>query len=424
MEQPGYEREGQRLYWSRSITDEHGQERVVTIQASAIHQDHGFVRARLAVMLGPVVLAWDVINVDRNQDRAGLVNEVYPQLNGLSETLPKAHLKHELDLFCAGLWDAKVAGFLPQYMAGSIDPQPPSFLLTPYVIEGGGTIIFAPPGRGKSYVMLLMSVAIDAGLRDLWPVQQRRVLFINLERAEKSVADRLGNVNYVLAQARDRTLLTLNARGKSLVDVWDGARKVIDEEGVGCVMLDSISRAGAGDLNENLAGNSTIDLLNGLCPTWVALGHTPRNDENHVFGSQMFDAGADVCVQLTSQQEAGGPLGIGLQITKSNDVGRHSMQIIALEFSPTGLQRVRPGSTGEFIEVEAGRKQPARTRILEYLMDNGATNATKIAESLGLNRSNVAEMLRKDGAFVETGKVGKGVLYGAKGYETEKDLMF
>lgn len=415
MEQPTYEREGATLSWRRSVTDDIGQERIVTIKAAGVHRERTSVYAKMSILVGPVTLAWDTICIDRNADRTHLLNEAYPHFNGLSTTLPKAHLKHEIDLFCEGLWDASVQVFMPQLMPGSLDPKPPSFLLSPYILEGGGTIIFGPPGRGKSYVMLLMSVSIDAGLQELWPSQHRRVLFINLERGAQSVADRLGNVNKALVQPPDRPLLTLNARGKSLVDVWDGARRAVVDYQVDCVMLDSISRTGAGDLNENVAGNSTIDAMNALCDTWVALGHSPRADESHLYGSQMFDAGADVMVQLLSQQEEGGPLGIGLQITKSNDVGKQAMQMVALEFGPAGLTRVRPAIAAEFPEVAAGRKQSMREKVIEYLLENGSTSASKIAQDLGINRSNTSTLLSKDAAFIEVGKHGASVLYGVQG---------
>jgi hypothetical protein len=59
------------------------------------------------------------------------------------------------------------------------------------------------------------------------------VLFINLERSAASVADRLGNVNRGARAAPDtRPMLTLNARGRSLMDVAGSARKAIEQHGV------------------------------------------------------------------------------------------------------------------------------------------------------------------------------------------------
>jgi hypothetical protein len=121
-------------------------------------------------------------------------------------------------------------------------------------------------------------------------------------------------------------------------------------------------------------------------------------------------------VKLTSQQEEMGPLGIGLEITKSNDVGKHSMQIMALEFGPAGLVGARKALHGEFPDVEAGRSQSMRSRVFEYLSDNGAASATTIADALDVNRANVSSLLKKDGErFVVVRKEGQSVLYGVKG---------
>jgi hypothetical protein len=69
-----------------------------------------------------------------------------------------------------------------------------------------------------------------------------------------------------------------------------------------------------GDLTENGAGNKIVDALNGMAETWLAIGHTPRASAEHVYGTVHFDAGADLMVKLTSEQDEDGPLGISLEM--------------------------------------------------------------------------------------------------------------
>jgi hypothetical protein len=347
-----YTRERDALLKRRDVDMGHA----LSFRAEQIRGERTGTHARVTLSCNDAILAWSNFNIERDEDRLRLANSAFKHLNGLSAAYPAINLKADLDQFCAGLWDAHVAGTMPAPMSGSAVSIPPRFLLYPFVLQEGGTIIFAPPGRGKSYTLMLMAVCMDAGLEKLWhPVKETKVLFVNLERGARSVADRLGNINQALGLSRTRPLHTLNARGKSLADVAAAAERYIDQHQIGCVFVDSISRAGAGDLNANENVNRIIDVLNRMCPSWVGLAHTPRSDESHLYGGVHFEAGADVVVRLLSEQDEDGPLGIGLDITKQNDVGRVPMWTAALEFSDSGLSLVRRARPGEFTEVEAGK---------------------------------------------------------------------
>ena len=144
----------------------------------------------------------------------------------------KEDLRADLDLFCLGLWDYRIASFMPELLEGDDEPKPLKFLLRPFIIEGGGTILFAPPGRGKSYSALLWATMIHNGINLLWTVIQSPTLFINLERSKQSVRRRVATVNKVLGLPAEHPLLILNARGKSLLDVMPICRKTITQYGI------------------------------------------------------------------------------------------------------------------------------------------------------------------------------------------------
>jgi hypothetical protein len=401
-----YDRDGEALVHDHTVG-----EGVFRIRAEAIHQERTGVHARLAILYQGVALSWSTFNIERDEDRVRLANSAHKHLNGQAKDYPVAYLKQDLDDFCYGLWDATLGDLAPRLMEGSLAPRPTSFVLRPYIVEGGGTIIFAHPGRGKSYTTLLMAVSIDAGVQTLWPVQQGRVLWINLERGQRGVEDRLGNVNAALGLPRNRPLLTLNARGRSLADVLPAARKAVREQHIGVVLLDSISRAGLGDLTENNPVNKIMDAMNGLAESWFGVAHAPRASDEHLYGSIHFEAGADVVVRLLSQQEDGGPLGVGLEITKENDVGKQPQHILALEFGEYGLAGVRRARLGEFPDVETGKKMTLRDEVRTYLLDVGKASATAISDALDRNRSNVAALLSHDPSFVALEKQGRDQLY-------------
>jgi hypothetical protein len=57
------------------------------------------------------------------------------------------------------------------------------------------------------------------------------------------------------------------------------------------VFFDSISRAGAGDLNENQPANQVMDMLSALAPTWLAVAHMTEQEggKSKVFGCHSAD---------------------------------------------------------------------------------------------------------------------------------------
>ena len=410
-ESVAYQSENEVIWWEKLVGNQ-----ILRLQAEKISEERTGIHARVTILMD-TPLSWSYLNIERREDRSSLATAAHSSIpDGIGKEYGKDDLRRDLDLFCAGLWEYKMSLQVPELMAGDETCLPLSFLLRPYLLEGGGTILYAPPGRGKSFTALLWAVSVDAGCGKFWPVKQTPMLFINLERSRESVRRRLSAVNRVLGLPATRPLLTLNARGKSLADVSATCRKTIRERGVGFVVLDSISRAGVGDLTENLSGNRVIDALSGLCSSWLALGHTPRQSEQHLYGSVMQDAGADICVQLSSQTTDEGTLGVGWELTKQNDTGKRGQEIVAFEFNDNGLQDCRKAKPFEFPEIEGKAPQSMEHAITDFILEQEGADATatQIAEATGFNRSNVSHFLNESGKFVETRKIKTSVYYGVK----------
>jgi DNA-binding CsgD family transcriptional regulator len=395
-------------------------DRQLVFQATNMRAERTGFHAKIDISYSGKSIGHDTFNVERNEDRVRLANSTYKQMTmaGKQEfaDYPAPFLKDDLDTFCSGLQDAYVEGLLPGLMRGSDERREPQFVLKPYLIKDGGTIIFAPPGQGKSYVLWLMAVCIDAGLSDLWPVQQTRVLVVNLERSQSSVEDRLGNINQVLHLPRGRELHVLNARGRTLEQMRSPIARYVKQEGIGALLLDSLSRAGKGSLVDDDVVNAYCDIMNGFGIAWMALAHSPRADTSHVFGSQMFDAAADLLVKLESYSRPNGAMGISLDVTKRNDIGPQPQWVGALSFDAAGLVSIRRARKGEFRALEASEssQQPMDERVVKHLASHGGRSATQIAESLGLSRQNVSTLLAADERFAVVERRGQSVLYGLR----------
>jgi len=408
-----YEWDGDALLYLKEIS-----EYKLMLKGSVIRQERTGVHARLNIMINGTTLAWTNCNIERSEERVKLTNAAFAQFGeSLATAYPKEYLRHDLDTFCIGLWDEYSTRYLPELMDGDADMMPLQFLLEPYVLVGGGTILFAPPGRGKSLTGLLWFVSIDAGISKFWDVGMAPGLYINLERSRQSMRRRLAAVNRALGLPANRKILMLNARGRSLSEVYPSCQKAIAEHQVCFIVLDSMSRSGYGDLTENKPGNALIDSLSGLCDTWLALGHTPRQDETHIFGSLMFDAGADITIKLLSESKEDGRLGVGWQITKANDLRRYPVKIYAFEFDDdSGLKAVRPAETFEFPKITANQEVSVEEQMIDYILeqDSADATATELADALKKQRTYIARLLRSSRLFVKTRTEKRSQYYGVK----------
>ena len=389
-----------------------------SIVASAVRMTATGVHAFVGIANG-TPLADDTFNVSRDPDRVRLVNSAWDQLNGPQKiALPKKDLKLWLDAFCRHLWETWIKRIAVEDMAGDLTVKPAEFILVPYVIRGGGTILFAPPGSGKSYLAMFLAATIDAGpeVREpLWEVKLRkRMLYVNLERSRDSMRGRLARVNQCLGLPATRSMKYINARGRSLADVADALVRDVNLHKIDGVVVDSISRSGLGSLKEDESANRFIDVVNGLGVCWLAVGHTTRDDATHLFGSQMFDAGADLMVKVTSHQSPGQDLGLSLEVVKGNDTGKFEPEYVGLAFDGADLKRVYRGQREDFPVLASMRKPSMEQAIHDHLSTVGASTAPQLALATGFNRSNISTFLKADPTLVRVATTKAGVFYGLK----------
>lgn len=357
---------------------------------------------KVAICVNNSPIAWDTFNLGRDPERVRLANSAYKQLKTnemVAKLYPSEYMKRDLDRFCWESPSKAIEADAAELIAGTPD-LPIEFLAHPHLVAEGGTVMFAPGGRGKSYTALLLAICLDGGVSDFWQIEQpRKTLYLNLERGAKSIARRIGFVNLALQFSPERPLLARNARGRSLSEIQDSLAKDIERHEVECVFVDSISRSGFGDLNENSPINKMADMLNRVAKSWFAIAHTPRQDQTHAFGSVMLENAADIMLMMRSQHRDERTLGVTLDVTKENDIGPQKKMVLEYRFDAMGLTSVAKGNIQNYPELLEATKPTLADEIASYLYDAGDAPTEAIAEEFKKSRSYISQILNADPRF-------------------------
>jgi len=396
---------------------EFGVEHTVKLIASDIRRERTGVHAELNIVIDQNLTAYSTFNISRDEDRTRLSNSAHRHLrNGMDKDYPVELLKHDLDLFCKFLPQVWEEDRFPieRYDPAEV-PPPLVYLLRPYIIEGAGTILFAPPGAGKSYCCMAMAISIAGNVRTLWEVEQRPLLYLNLERSGVSMRRRFKWVCECLGIGNQHQMEFLHARGQPFKSLSRRVDKWMIEHPGGVCIADSISRAGMGSLVQDDTANSIVDWLNGHFGTWLAIGHTTRASDEHTYGSIHFDAGEDVGIKLesetTRQAEGASTVGICLTITKANDIDTGQSSYLALEFREDRLKSIRKAVSKEFPCLVEKKLESIADRLIRYLLERGSATATQAAKDTGLPRDRITKLFTGSDLFVLLNRKGKEVYY-------------
>jgi KaiC/GvpD/RAD55 family RecA-like ATPase len=317
--------------------------------AEDIHRDRwGKQRAKVVIAQNGRALDSDDLDFNDRATRNTLINSAVKQTDpALSPEAGKQAQQVMLN-FCDGLWDEHQSLSVATIMHGDAEDSLPDMLIPGLIVKGGGHLLFAPPGAGKSWVAYMMQQALSHGLREPFDVPRPiSTLLTNLERSEESVTRRYGRVNMALGLDRDAGFHVINNRGGTLADTLDAMRQSVKENGHEVVILDSLSRSGASLINDQEA-NATMDALNGLGVTWIAVAHSPYGDNSNTFGSRMFQAACDVEIRLDSQTVKRHLKAVRLRPVKTNDIPPATYYVGQEFHLDYGLARVWRTDVDEF----------------------------------------------------------------------------
>jgi len=367
------------------------------------HERTGW-HAQIAVVLDNTPLESDNFNIERAEERTRLARRSFEQISaiegdGITLTLwTSEQIRKDLLQFTHWI---RVRYEETQNKIESDDMEPIRgirWLLSPYIFGGGATTMFAPPKHGKSTVAMAMAISLATGSEHLWQVEETiPVLWVNLERPDDSVKLRARQLASALGVKGDYGMEFLHRRGHTLNTVGPGIARWVLENPGGMVFLDSISRVGMGKLVEDSTANMFADTMHRVAPSgWVGIGHTSKANDSAMFGTVMFQAGADIEVRLRSQAKKE-ELGIKLEIASSNHTSKVASMTLAFEYEGDALISARRADEGEFGDIVAvsASNMTRNEKVWEAMKALGSGTATEIAEFTQIHVSDVSKMLRE-----------------------------
>lgn len=406
--------------WDATIREEDD----LSFTVSGLRRERTGIHGTVTITYNDYRLGGDNLNLEKDAERTRLANACFRRLLSydplIKESIAPDQIGHWLDDGCIEIaedWEDR------RFDVVRIDPEEDvpeaSFPLSPYVLDGGGTILFGVPGSGKSTIAQAMACCIASGISTIWKCEKRPVLYVNLERAERSFKRREYALRFALGIDGSSGVEYIHARGATLKSVERKMKTWSKSHVGGVVILDSVSRAGLGSLNDDTTGNSFADIMNAAATTWIAIAHTSWEGSRdptqaHEFGSIMFRAGEDIGVSLTSAKKPKeNKLGIALRIVKANDIPPQDQpQILSLEFQDEFLIGIHKGTQDEYPKLFLVGDEDDYTRVTNYLEAAGEDYGESISSATGVDKAHVHRLLKK--YFVQTRKEKNRVYYGVK----------
>ena len=370
------------------------------------------IHGEVELHLNKRLLTRDNFNFDKDVQRGHLAGSANKRtiFKNISDYYDREKLEIDLQKFTKEAYEKKVReSVVIELVAG--DPfLETNQLVDGLVIKGGGTIFNALPKQAKSFVCMIIAVSVDAGVSQIWQVEQGNVLYINLERSASSMIKRLAGVNTALGLDPMSPLRFMNVRGTPLIDIMDSIKYQIEKEDIQLIIVDSISRAGMGSLVDDRPAVKITDALNNLVEesdrSWVGIAHRAWSNE-HVFGSVQFLAACDLMIDIeASHNEEKNELGVKVSVTGQNDLPPSKPSFIALGFDSMGLNSARRATEEEFPDLMDERDN-IRDRIWNYLRVKGKQTTTQIANDLGEVRDSVYKTLKRMEKKNEVSKQGE-----------------
>lgn len=198
------------------------------------------------------------------------------------------------------------------------------YLLSPYVIDGGASVIFADGGSGKSLFALALALSIATGeecVPGAVPLRCGPVLYLDWEWDPESHAERLTALCAALGTTVPAGMIFYRREVSSVIESASAIRQHVAAIGAVAVVVDSLGMARGGEPESADLTIRTFGAFRTFGVPVIAIDHVAKHatDKSQSFGSVYTKNAARIMWRLDSvRDEATGQLGLNLVNTKAN----------------------------------------------------------------------------------------------------------
>ncbi|MEM4531437.1 MAG: AAA family ATPase [Thermofilaceae archaeon] len=364
----------------------------IQVKFTQIHEDEDGIKSEVsfkATQSQKQYLLTTRINLSSSRSRAAVANM-------LNERFPlgKQNWLRIVEEACVAVQNS-IRAPTPAVKLGEGEPRPLSFVLEPFIVEEEPNVIFGPSGAGKSYLALLFGVLVATGLDltetlGLRAARTGNVVYVDWETSENELRRRLQKLCKGLGLSPTDVPLWYVRAMQPLTGNEHIAEIIMDLDPV-LVILDSMGLAAGGPLNDPHTAVSFYKGLRQLDVNTLVIAHTPKNNDESIFGSGYFTYLARSIWELKASWEQDA-LFIGLFHRKFNMGRLESPHAFQLVFGPDSTVTVSRVNVTDVPDLST--RVSLRTRILNLLKDTGeAMSVSDIARTLGVEPNLVGAYL-------------------------------
>ena len=299
---------------------------------------------------------------------------------------------------------------------GDTEQPPITYRLWPIAPMGEPSMIFGEGGSGKSYLALVMCVAIHFGIQTAGLVPTKgRVMYVDYETSQDIMERRVRKIARSLGLPLDAPMLLYYRGTQSLVKELASIKSNISNNDIDHLIIDSASLAVGGKLEDTEAVGAMFAGLRSLNIASTLISHVAKNAATGAatpFGSAYWRNFTRSEWQVVGAQEEGSNrLSMMVRHSKVNDEGKHTRLGFEFVFDDDAV-RITAADVDKLPGLEL--HAPIKLQIRDAILAQGGTATIKeIAAFLEISAKSVESTIsRNPTSFVRAGKVGKSWLYG------------
>ncbi len=366
------------------------------------------IHAEVTVSLRGSVLSWGRLNLASTSMREGLVRK-------LCEAAPELPWRDRLEFACRRVAAEVRAGSPIVRATPRLVGDDTRYLLWPFVVRDEVSLVYGDGESMKSYLLMLLMVAIAGpdGL-DLplcrRPTLHGPCLYVDAETTQRTFEDRLARVTTGLGlRAEELAIDYKRLDGVPFHAAAASLRAAVARERYVLVGLDSLGAAGPPEVEGSDAALSTMRALRSLGTSAIAVGHVSRatidgRAKARVYGSVYYRNAARLAWEARRSEEAvveGHEAVVGYRMDKVNDGPRVRPFAWRWTFSDTATRISTANLADDAPDLDARRSLPSR---IPDALKAGPMTAAALAENLGAEPNSVFAALRR---LAKAGRVVK-----------------